>query len=96
MSLGILSGKQGTLGSAMANGPGSAIEDGSLGSPMMQGSGYAYQDGALGCSGCGMMKGVGALGETAISVPTTLILGVAMGAGIMYWLMNKDSGRQRT
>lgn len=83
MSLGILQ-----------SGPGAAINDGVLGSAMASGPGSAYQSGVLGeyfegptaglgcaCRGCG---GLGA--DEGISVPASLLLGLGIGAGMMYLL----------
>lgn len=79
MSLGILQ-----------NGPGRAVSDGVLGSTLATGPGVPYNSGVLGeyfesgtagLGGCGC-RGVGA--EDGVSVPTSLILGAALGAGIMY------------
>lgn len=96
MSLGVLSGN--VLGEVMATGPGHAVTDGSLGAPMAMGPGRAVTDGSLGCVACGSsfrgLKGLGralsgALGESAVAVPTTLLLGVLIGGAAGYWMWGK-------
>lgn len=96
MNLGILSGVGGVLGEAMATGAGRAVTDGSLGAAMSQGAGRAVTDGSLGCTSCGSMstmRGMGALGETAVAVPTTLILGALLGGAVVYWFLGKPEPR---
>ncbi len=84
MSLGILQtgpGRpvtDGVLGSVMAAGPGAVVRSGSLGE---------YFEGPVAGLGCTSCRGMGA--EEGISVPTSLVLGVALGAGLMY-LFGKD------
>jgi hypothetical protein len=36
-------------------------------------------------------RGFGALGESAVAVPTTLILGALLGGAVVYWFMGKPS-----
>jgi hypothetical protein len=82
MSLGILQ-----------TGPGRPVSDGVLGSAMVSGPGYTpYRSGSLGeyfeagisglGGGCGC--GLRGLGEGALSIPTSMVLGVVIGAAVMY------------
>jgi len=79
----------------LSSGPGGAYRDGVLGSAMATGPGAAFREGSLGCAtgGCRGVgeyfeSGVSGLGQ-GVSIPTSMVLGVIIGAVGMYMMRDR-------
>jgi hypothetical protein len=76
--------RDGVLGSALATGPGTAVRSGTLGEFI----GYSVNGLGGSCGSCS--AGIGADAGGGFTFSTDMILGAALGAGVIYlYLTNK-------